>query len=415
MIIGEDFSPIIIPIRGVNILIYLDNAATTFPKPEIVYKTMDNYMRNKCVNAGRGSYKLAREAVEMIEETRELIRDLVHLNTKDKVIFTSSATIAINQILNGLDWSKIKHVFVTPFEHNAIMRTLHHLKKSFNFDITIIPFNSETFEIETSRAKVLFAENKPELVLMSHVSNVTGYILPVHEILKLSKEYNENVITVIDAAQSLGVVDINMTVLGCDFIVFAGHKSLYGPFGIAGFIKSDKVTLKNYIVGGTGSDSTNLEITEDSYGKYEVGSYNTYAISGLNASLKWIKEIGIKNIYSHKKILTDKLVDILEQIDKIQIYIPKNREKHIGVVSLTVDGFENNEVGSILNDEFDIAIRTGHHCAPFISRFFEGDSLKDYESCNECGNGTVRVSIGYFNTDEDIEKFNEAILDIVGD
>lgn len=384
-------------------MIYLDNAATTFPKPESVYKSMDYFMRNKCVNAGRGSYKLAKEAVDLIDETRALIRELVHLNGNEEVIFTPSATIAINHILNGQNWREIKNVFVTPFEHNAVIRTLHNLRKTFNFEITIIPFDNITFELKKSEAKILFSDIKPELVLMSHVSNVTGYILPVKEIIELAKEYKENVITVIDAAQSLGVVNLNMNSVGCDFIVFAGHKSLYGPYGIAGFIKSRKVNINSFIIGGTGSDSTNLEMPEGTYGKYEAGSYNMYAIAGLNTALKWIKEVGIENIYKHKKELTDKLVDMLSEIDSVILYKPSNKENHLGVISLTVDGFKNDEIGMILNEEFDIAVRTGHHCAPFIGEFLETED------------GTVRVSLGYFNTEEDIEKINEAILDILGE
>lgn len=384
-------------------MIYLDNAATTFPKPEKVYETMDYYIRNKCVNAGRGSYRLAREAVELINETRDLIRELVNVNKNEEVIFTPSATIAINHILNSQNWKEIRNVFVTPFEHNAIMRTLYNLKKIYNFEITVIPFSNEGLELQISSSKILFSEKKPELVLMSHVSNVTGYILPIDEIIKLAKFYNENVITLVDASQSLGVVDLNMSSLECDFVVFAGHKSLYGPYGIAGFIKGINIDLKSFIIGGTGSDSTNLEMPQEGYGKYEAGSYNMHSISGLNAALKWIKDTGRENIYYHKKELTDSLVDMLSEISGVDLYIPKNKENHIGIVSITVEGFKNDEVGNILNDEFDIAVRTGHHCAPLISEFLD---LQE---------GSVRISLGYFNTKEDICKLVEAIEDILGE
>lgn len=378
-------------------MIYLDNAATTFPKPEVVYKAMDECLRKSCVNAGRGSYDLAKEAMGMIDETRRLVAELVHLNNGDNVIFTSSATIAINQILNGLDWTNIRNVFVTPFEHNAIMRTLNYLQKKYNFEILVIPFNNLTFELDYSKAKVLFAEKKPEVVLMSHVSNVTGYILPVKEIVKLSKE--SNAITLVDCAQSLGVVDINIDEVGCDFIVFAGHKSLYGPMGIAGYIDRSNIKLKNYIVGGTGSDSTNLDMPEGTYSKYEAGTYNVYAIAGLNAALKWIKEIGRENIYNHKKELTEMLITELEDINEVELYLPKDRENHIGVVSFNIDEYKAEEVASILNEEDDISVRTGHHCAPKIGSFLGGDAI----------NGTVRISIGYFNDLNEIKSIVEVI------
>lgn len=387
--------------RGVIRLIYLDNAATTFPKPEVVYDVMDEFLRNRCVNAGRGSYDLAKETMSIIDETRQLIGGLVHLKNGDGVIFTPSATIAANQILNGLDWTKIKNVFVTPFEHNAIMRTLHYLQKKHYFEITVIPFDSITFELDVSKAKILFAEKKPELVAMSHVSNATGYILPVEEITEMSKE--NNAITIIDCAQSLGAIDLNINNINCDFVIFAGHKSLYGPLGISGFINNSSIKLKKFLVGGTGSDSTNLEMPENTFSEYEPGSYNVYAIAGLNAAIKWINEKSIRNIYEHKKELTQKLVDGLMNLEDIEIYIPKKLENHIGVVSFNIPEYSPNDVASILNDEFNIAVRSGHHCAPFIGEFLGGRAV----------DGTVRVSLGYFNTEKEINKLLESIEDIM--
>lgn len=378
-------------------MIYLDNAATTFPKPEVVYEVMDDFLRNKCVNAGRGGYNLAKEATNIIDETRQLIGELAHLNSGDGVIFTPSATIAINQILNGLEWENIKNVFVTPFEHNAIMRTLHYLKKKYCFEITVLPFDNLTFELDYSKAKILFAEKKPELVTMSHVSNVTGYILPIEDIVNLSKD--SNAITVVDCAQSLGIVDLDINKIKCDFVVFAGHKSLYGPLGVAGYINNSNIKLKNYIVGGTGSDSTNLEMPEGTTGQYEAGSYNIYAIAGLNSALRWLKKEGVCNIYEHKKELTKKLIEGLHDLDDIEIYIPESLESHIGVVSFNIPGFNSSDVAGILNDEFDIAVRSGHHCAPLIGEFLGGQAIE----------GTVRVSIGYFNVEDDINNLLESI------
>jgi len=382
-------------------LIYLDNAATTFPKPEVVYDVMNDFLRNKCVSVGRGSYDLAKEAMAIVDETRKLIGELVHLKSGDGVIFTPSATIAINQILNGLDWTKIKNVFVTPFEHNAIMRTLHYLQKKYCFEITIIPFDSITFELDSSKAKILFAEKKPELIAISHVSNVTGYILPIKEIVGMGKQNNG--ITIIDCAQSLGVVDINIENINCDFVVFAGHKSLYGPLGISGYINNSNIKLNNYMVGGTGSDSTNLEMPENTFSQYEPGSYNVYAIAGLNAAIKWIKKEGIQKIYKHKKELAQKMIDRLMELENIEIYIPKELENHIGIVSFNMSEYSSNDVASILNDEFNIAVRSGHHCAPFIGEFLGGRAV----------DGTVRISIGYFNNEEEIDKVLESIEDIL--
>lgn len=378
-----------------NNMIYLDNAATTFPKPEVVYKVMDDYLRNSCVNVGRGLYKLAGESLDLIDETRKLLIDLVDGCASDNVIFTPSATIAINQVLRGLEWNYINNVYVTPFEHNAIMRTLHYLNKEHDFKINIIPFDNITFEMDSERLKVMFAKEKPDVIIMSQVSNVTGYILPVHECQILAKKYNP--INVVDCAQSLGVVNASVkeNLSETDFIIFAGHKSLYGPLGIGGFIQvGNKIKLKEVITGGTGSESTNLEMPESIPGKYEAGSYNVYAIVGLNAGIKWIHEKGIENIYQHKKELTDMLVDGLEEVEDIELYIPEDRAKHIGVLAFNVSSYTSDEVGKILSDEFDICVRTGHHCAPMIGSFLNGKAEE----------GTVRISLSFYSTEEEIEK-----------
>lgn len=372
--------------------IYLDNAATTYPKPEVVYETMDKYLREECVNAGRGSYELSRKATEMIEETRQLLLSLTN-SRYGQVIFSPSATIATNQILRGLNWDNIKNVYVSPFEHNAIMRTVHSLQKEYKFNINVMPFDNITFELNEEKLKVMFAKDNPDVIVLSHVSNVTGYILPIERCHEIAEKYNP--INIVDCAQSLGLVpiDIEENFKNCDFIIFAGHKSLYGPFGIAGFIQlNSNINLKEFITGGTGSDSTNLEMPPDH--KYEAGSYNTYAISGLNAALKWIKNTDIKEIFKHEKIITNTLINGLKERDGIELYIPENLENHIGIVSFNIEGYKPEEFGKILIDEYGICVRTGHHCAPLVGKFLDGMAIK----------GTVRVSIGYFTYDEYIDN-----------
>ncbi|WP_291736071.1 aminotransferase class V-fold PLP-dependent enzyme [Clostridium sp.] len=387
-----------------NKQIYLDNAATTFPKPEVVYKAVDKFLREECVNAGRGAYKLAQNATNLIDETRKLLLGLINSSENDKVILTPSATIATNQLLRGLEWSEIKNVYVSPFEHNAIMRTLHSLQKVNEFNINIIPFDNISFELDEDELRVMFSKMTPDLIVMSHVSNVTGYILPIKRCHEMAKHYNP--INIVDCAQSLGLVevDIKNEFSECDFIIFAGHKSLYGIFGIGGFIAlNNKIRLNEVITGGTGSDSTNLDMPSDSELYYEAGSYNMQAIAGLNAALKWIKKIGVNEIYLHKKELTKQLIEGLQNIDGIEIYIPGNLEKHIGVVSFNLNAYLPEDIGKILSDEFNIAVRTGHHCAPMIGKFLGGYAI----------DGTVRLSVGYFNKNQDIEDIIEAIQDVL--
>lgn len=385
--------------------IYLDNAATTYPKPEVVYETMNNFFRNGCVNAGRGSYELANQATEIIEETRLEIIKMVNGSNSEKVIFSPSATIATNQVLRGLNYENIKNVYVSPFEHNAIMRTLFDLKGINNFEIHIIPFDNITFELKSEELKIMFSKENPDLIIMSHVSNVTGYILPIKECSLLAKSYNS--IVVVDCAQSLGVVNVDLKdeFLDVDFIIFAGHKSLYGAFGLGGFItRGNKIKLKAVITGGTGSDSTNLEMQLGDEKGYEAGSYNICAIAGLNSSIKWINGIKRESIYNHEKELSDKLIEGLMELDGVELYVPENLDNHISVVSFNIEGFKARDVGKILSDEFNISVRTGHHCAPFIGELLDGNAKE----------GTIRASIGYFNNLGDIDRLIEAVNNIIG-
>ena len=249
-------------------MIYLDNAATTYPKPEKVYEVMDDWNRNKAVNAGRGDYKKAREASELIAQTKDLLRNLIHAEKNADVIFSPSATIAANQIINGMRWESISTVYVSPYEHNAVARTLHFNSQKFGFTIKQLPIDINTLEIDIEKMKYEFSKNKPDAVFCTHISNVTGYVLPVEEIFEISKQYN--CINILDTAQSLGLLDINVNQIKADVLIFAGHKTLYGPLGIGGFINLSKIKLNEFITGGTGSDSLNLDMPLSS--KFEAGS-----------------------------------------------------------------------------------------------------------------------------------------------
>ncbi|WFD11310.1 aminotransferase class V-fold PLP-dependent enzyme [Tepidibacter hydrothermalis] len=381
-------------------IVYLDNAATTFPKPERVYEQMDKVGRAYGVNAGRSSYKLAKMANKLIDETKSELGSLVNTNEND-IVFSPSATIAFNQILQGLDFKTINNVYVTPFEHNAVMRTLNFLQKKYKFDIIIIPFDNKTFELDKSKLKIKFANNNPDIIIMSHVSNVTGYILPIEEIIQVASKYQP--IVILDAAQSLGLISIDLSKLDVDFLVFAGHKTLYGPFGIAGFINNyKKGNLNEYILGGTGSDSLNLNMPEEGPLRYEAGSQNINAVAGLNASLKWIKETGVENIFRKKKILTEKIISKLQKLYDINLYIPNNLDRHIGIVSFCLGDYNSNELGQILDEEFNISVRSGYHCSPFMQEFLQ----------TQHNSGTVRISLGYFNSEEDIDKLIESLEEL---
>lgn len=377
-------------------MIYLDNAATTFPKPESVYLAMDKMNREGAVNAGRGAYKLAQEASKLIGDTKDRIRQLVHLDISAAVVFAPSVTIAMNQIVNGLKLRERAVVYLSPYEHNAVARTVHKLSKKKNLIIKELPLNDD-LEIDLEKMKYEFSKDKPEAVFCTHVSNVTGYILPVKDIFVEAKKYGS--INILDAAQSMGLVEIRADLLQADLIAFAGHKTLYGPFGIGGFINISGIDLEVFISGGTGSDSLNLEMPAGKECKYESASPNIIAIAGLNAALKCLEQ---QRHFEFEKKITNYLIQKLSKIKGVKMYLPGDLEHHIGIVSISLRGMKSEDIGTILNEDFNIALRTGYHCAPYIHKY-----LKDEESL-----GTVRIGIGQFTSKEDIDALIDALEEL---
>ena len=372
-------------------MIYLDNAATTYPKPECVYEAVDKANREMAFNSGRGSYKKAKEVSIKIDETRELLAEIIKTN-KNNVIFKTSSTSALNNIILGLEWNEGDNVYISPFEHNSVIRPLEYIKKTYNINVIILPFDKTTWEISEEMSD-MFALKKPKCVICSSKSNVTGFKLPVKEIFKEAKKYNS--INILDASQSFGI-DKNISKENTDFIVFAGHKSLYATFGVAGFIKLSNVNLKITEFGGTGSDSLNPNMPTEMPTAYESGSKNVVAILGLNESLKWLKETEVEQ---KEEELTKYLYEELTKIPKVIVYVPSEPEKCVGILSINVEGYTPDDVASILDEEFDIAVRKGYHCSPFIHDFIGSREF----------NGTIRISLNYFNRKDDIDKLIEAL------
>lgn len=378
-------------------MVYLDNAATTFPKPESVYVAMDKMNREGAVNAGRGSYKLAQAASTLISDTKIKLRQLVHVDASAAVVFSPSITIAINQIVNGLDLRQKAVVYVSPYEHNAVARSLHELSKRKKLIIKELPLDG-SLEIDIEKMKYEFSKDKPEAVFCTHVSNVTGYVLPIEEIFKEAKKHGS--INVLDSAQSLGLIEVRADLMDVDLLAFAGHKTLYGPLGIGGFINVSAVPLGTFIVGGTGSDSLNLEMPLGNESKYEASSSNIVAIAGLDAALRCLNQ---KAHLEQEQAMTSYLIEQLSLVKEARMFLPLNLEKHVGIVSFVINGFSSEDIGTILDEDFDIAVRTGYHCAPYIHKY-----LKDASTL-----GTVRIGIGQFTTREDINLLIKALEEIV--
>lgn len=375
-------------------MIYLDNAATTFPLPECVCDEIDRINRSLSVNAGRGSYKYAVEASKIIENTRESIAKLSGVIDSSRVIFSHSATMAVNQVLGGRQWNKNDIVYVSPYEHNAVLRPLIALKERYGFEVYELPLTSG-LEVNLGLMRDMFSLNRPSFVCCTQVSNVTGYILPVEEIADIAKEYEAEIL--VDASQSAGLIKTNIE--NIDYLIFAGHKTLYGPFGVGGVVLGRNVQLEPFISGGTGSVSLDLKMPEALPYKYEPGSPNISAIAGLGAAVQYINSVSIEKIYEHEKKLTNRLISGFAGINGVKTYLPADLQKHIGIVSFNLDGYSAEECGHILDSDFDIAVRTGYHCAAFVHKYLND---KGYL-------GTVRASIGFFTDENDVDKLIEAV------
>lgn len=372
-------------------MIYFDNSSTTFPKPQCVYDALDYANKNLAFNAGRGSYKNALNSLKVIEETRKAVASFVKCDWNN-VAFFSSATEALNIIINGLDIVDGDNIYISPFEHNAIIRPLYNIKKDVDFNIIQIPFDEKTRDVDIKKLNDMMVLNKPKAVLISHLSNVTGYELPYMQIFEISKKYNS--INVLDSAQSFGILDVN--VQNVDFIIFAGHKSLYASLGVAGFINLNNIKLKITKSGGNGSDSLNHFMPEDYYQRYESGTLNVVAIYSLLESIKWLKA---NNVFSHGKALTNYLIEELSKIKNVTTYLPSDKTKIYNIVSFNVDGYKPEDVAYILSNEFDICVRSGFHCSPFVHDFLK---TKD-------AGGTVRISLGAFNNKDEIDVLLSAL------
>lgn len=408
---------------------YFDNAATTFPKSQEVYDFMVSFYRQHGGNAGRGQYKLAGEAARLTAETRNQVKTILQAENKD-LIFTPSATIALNMVIQGIlrrtdfcekecgqgknllvrenerEWRKLgtggflqtkKTVYISPFEHNSVTRVLHHFEKLGVVSVQEL-FVSADFEYDIEKIKAQFEAKKPDLVIVSHASNVIGLIAPVLEIFALAKR--AGALTVCDMAQTAGLVPLNAGSELVDFAIFAGHKTLYGPFGIGGFVKSKNVLLEPILFGGTGLESANQDMPESLPGRFEMGSQNICAIAGLHAATKWFLR-NAEEIRSVEKKNHQKLLEILGNYDFVKILGPENRfgkeTECIGVVSTVFDGYASEDIANVF-DEKEIAVRAGLQCSPVAHKF-----LGTFPA------GTVRFSVSYFTGEREFGELEKAM------
>lgn len=377
--------------------IYLDNGATSYPKPEEVYTFMDQFYRKFGVNPGRSGYDLCMEAGEVVEETRQMLTSFFNGTDPNRLCFSYNSTDALNIIIFGM-LQKGDHAISTTVEHNSVLRPLYHLEKFSGVEVDHIPFDEKGF-VDPDDFKKKF-KNNTRLVIVNHASNVIGTIQPVKEIGRLCRE--RGIPFAIDASQSVGKIPVDMEDLNLDVIAFTGHKSLLGPTGIGGLYVREGIEIRHTRAGGTGVRSAvRTHLYEYPY-RLEYGTPNTLGISGLQAGIKWILEQGMEKLHAHEMKLTKKLRDGLRDVDGVTLYCQDDLTDHISVLLYNIDGFEALNTGIILDVDHNIACRTGLHCAPLVHEQLRTAKI----------HGGVRFGIGPFNTEEHIQTAINAMKEI---
>ena len=378
--------------------IYLDNASTSFPKAPTIATAMSDYITNRGININRGSYALAYDVEDIIYTTRQRLHTLFNGHDPSHVIFTQNVTMSLNMVIKGL-LKAGDHVLVSSMEHNAVMRPLTQLlDKGITFDI--IPCD-KTGSIQLESMDSLIRPNTVAMII-NHSSNVCGTIQPLESIGSICKAHNLQFI--VDAAQTAGVIPIDVKACHIDALCFTGHKGLLGPQGIGGIILTKEMaqTLIPLIAGGTGSFSHLETMPTHMPDAFEAGTLNLPGIMGLNEGLSYIESQGMENIHNHELGLTQAFLEGLQSIDSINIVGKQNIQTRTAVVSITIDGMDPANIAYELESTYHIMTRVGLHCAP-----------RAHQTLGTYPEGTVRFSFGYANTHKDVKSALSALHRIV--
>ena len=365
-------------------MIYFDNSATTFIKPDSVYSRVTQVMKNFAGNSGRSGHYLSLKANDIIFEARETTARFFKIDNVERICFTPNATYALNYAIKGCI-EKGDTVLVSGFEHNSVMRPLYAIGAKIKF----IPWYSfdEYMNIENLLDNV-------KAVIVNHISNVNGNLADIRTIGKIAKE--KNIVFIVDASQSAGHIDIDVNRDNIDILACAGHKGLFGPQGTGILYVNDNVKLKTIIEGGTGSQSELLVQPEALPDRFEAGTLNVSAIAGLDEGIKYL--LNNKEIFNYERLLAKRMINGLSSISNIVVYNNKNNEETTGVISFNVKNMDCVSLSNYLSENYNIMIRSGLHCAPFAHR-----TMGTYEC------GTARISLSCFNTVEEVDMFLEII------
>ena len=374
-------------------LIFLDNGATSFPKPEEVYTYMDYFFRNYGVNPGRSGYDLCMETGLVVEETRKMLTKFFNGTDPNRLCFGYNSTDALNLIIFGM-LRPGDHAISTTVEHNSVLRPLYHLRRE-GVEVDFVPFDAAGF-VDPQEIRKKFRPNT-RLVIVNHASNVIGTVQPIAAIGKHCRE--AGIPFAIDASQSAGKVPIDMDAQCLDVVAFTGHKSLLGPTGIGGLYVREGVEIRHTRAGGTGVRSAVRAHLDEYPYRLEYGTPNVMGIAGLKAGLTWLLGKGLETVHAEEMRLARMLLDGLRAIPRVVLYCLDSLENHIAVLAFNIEGMDAADVGTMLDVDFGIACRTGLHCAPLVHEQLGTDKI----------HGAVRFGIGTFNTEEHIQTAIQAV------
>ncbi|MGL5693025.1 MAG: aminotransferase class V-fold PLP-dependent enzyme [Peptostreptococcaceae bacterium] len=376
-------------------MIYLDNAATTYPKPEVVYDAVLDCMKNYCANPGRAGHKLAMRAAREIYDARENIAKLFNIDNPMNIIFTSNATDSLNLAIKGCV-KKGDHIITTSMEHNSVIRPIKALEVC-GIENTIVDCDEYGF-LDIDKLEKSIKPNT-KLIVSTHASNVCGTIIDIQKIGQIAKKHN--ILFLADVSQTAGVYDIDVKDMNIDMLAAPGHKCLFGPQGTGILYVRDGLKIDILKEGGTGSNSEDLFQPDLVPDRYESGTNNTSGIAGLNAGVKFIFEEGIEKIRKHEEELCEYMLTRLEEIPSIKVYGTRDINKRAAVIALNIEDIDSGEVTFILDSEYDIATRSGIHCSPLA-----------HTTLGTLEEGVVRFSLGYFNTKDEVDKTIQALKEI---
>jgi len=376
---------------------YLDNAATSFPKPEAVYQAMDRFARSSLANPGRAGHKMALAAEHALDDGRHRLNRFFNGKGPDRFVFTLNCTDALNMAFKGVLQAG-DHVITTELEHNSVSRPLRAMELTNHIALTRVKADaSGTVDSEAIRRAIT---PKTRMIAIGHASNVIGTVQPIAEIGQAARE--RDVLFLVDCAQTAGVLPIDIQAMHIDLLAFPGHKGLMGPTGTGALYVSPRVKIREWREGGTGGDSSSETQPKEFPYYLEGGTPNVLGVAGLSAGIQWVESEGLDKIRTHEVGLTERLWRQLEEIPGVEVFGHHDFRRRVGTLSFRSEGLPAADLGGILDQAFDIAIRPGLHCAPYTHR-----------ALGTFPDGTVRVSPGPFSTEGDIDRLVGAIREIL--